>query len=161
MQRPVRPADRADNDLEFVVHKYSQTVYRVCFVILGNAQDAEDALQETMIRYYTKGPVTTDENYRKAWLIRVASNICRDIYRKRHEHLNIDDCLNVGTTDNQTYILQSVMQLPEKYKIPLILFHVEGYKTEEIANIMHVSSATIRKRLQNGRAMLKLEYGKE
>lgn len=98
MQRPVRPADRADDDIEFVVRQYSDIVYRICLVILGNQQDAEDALQETMMRYYTKRPetTTTDENYRKAWLIRVASNICRDICRKRHEYLNFEDCLNVG-----------------------------------------------------------------
>lgn len=47
MQRPVRPADRADDDIEFVVRQYSDIVYRICLVILGNQQDAEDALQET------------------------------------------------------------------------------------------------------------------
>ncbi len=115
MQRPVRPADRADDDIEFVVRQYSDIVYRICLVILGNQQDAEDALQETMMRYYTKRPetTTTDENYRKAWLIRVASNICRDICRKRHEYLNFEDCLNVGTTDEITDVLHSIMQLPD------------------------------------------------
>ena len=132
-------------------------------MILGSQQDAEDALQETMMRYYTKRPetTTTDENYRKAWLIRVASNICRDICRKRHEYLNFEDCLNVGTTDEITDVLHSIMQLPDIYKIPLILFHVEGYKAEEIAKILNVPSSTIRKRLQKGRIKLKLEYGKE
>lgn len=40
MQRPVRPADRADDDIEFVVRQYSDIVYRICLVILGNQQDA-------------------------------------------------------------------------------------------------------------------------
>lgn len=54
MQRPVRPADRADDDIEFVVRQYSDIVYRICLVILGNQQDAEDALQETMMRAITR-----------------------------------------------------------------------------------------------------------
>ncbi len=160
MQRPVRPADRAD-DIEFVVRKYSDTVYRICLVILGNVEDAEDALQETMLRYYKKGPEATDEQHRKSWLIRVASNICRDILRRRHNDLNLDDCFNIGITDETIDVLHQIVQLPEMYKLPLILYHIEGYKTEEISKILHVSSAVVRKRLQKGRVMLKLKYGKE
>ena len=63
----VRPTDE---DLETLVQTYADSLYRLCFSILGNRADAEDAVSDVIVRYMTKAPVFTDENHRKAWLLR-------------------------------------------------------------------------------------------
>ena len=66
-----RPAD----DLEWVMDTYGNMLFRLCLVMLGNSADAEDALQETMLKYYRKAPAFTGEEHRKAWLLTVAAAV--------------------------------------------------------------------------------------
>ena len=73
------------------VHKYGDMLYRLCFVMLRNTADAEDAVQETFIAYTTKSPVFSDKEHEKAWLLKVASNKCRDLLRFRNRQK--DSCL--------------------------------------------------------------------
>ena len=75
------------------VIKYSDILYRVCVVILCNEQDAQDAVQDTFCRYIEKRPVFNDEEHEKAWLLRVAANISRDMIRcrLRHPQVAIDE----------------------------------------------------------------------
>ena len=85
----VRPTD----SIERVVKTYGNMLFRLCLSKTGNESDAEDAVQETMMKYLYKSPKFTDEEHEKAWLIRVATNKCRDIirYRKRHQTEDIDE----------------------------------------------------------------------
>lgn len=76
-------------DIREAVIKYSNTLYKVCIVILCNEQDVQDAIQDTFCRYLEKKPVFRDEEHEKAWLIRVATNICRDMIRFRVRHTPI------------------------------------------------------------------------
>ena len=57
-----------------LVDRYADSLFRLCFSILRNRADAEDAVSETFIKYLTKAPVFLEEDHRKAWLIKVASN---------------------------------------------------------------------------------------
>ena len=149
--------------IEQMIKTYSRMLYKVCFTILCNSYDAEDALQETFLRFLTKGPVTEDKDYEKAWLIRVAINVCKNMrmFNLRHRHISLDECTVLGIQDQYYNILQDIVKLPAKYKIVLMLYYVEGYKTQEISRIIHISPDAVRKRLELGRKKLKLEWGKE
>jgi RNA polymerase sigma-70 factor (ECF subfamily) len=59
--------------IEYAVEKYSQMLFRICYSILNNKHDAEDALQETFLRYMLKAPLFKDSEHEKAWLIKVAT----------------------------------------------------------------------------------------
>lgn len=63
-------------DAEQIFRRYADTLFRFCFTLAGNQTDAEDAVSETMIRYITRAPAFDSEEHRKAWLLRVAANIC-------------------------------------------------------------------------------------
>lgn len=156
----VRPAD---DEIEKAVTMYSNMLFKLCFAILCNQADAEDAVSDTFVRYITKSPPFREEEHKKAWLIKVAANICNDVcrLRKRNNHLNIDDLKQYCSTESDCEILKEVMRLPNNYKTVLHLFYIEGYKTDEISKILSVSPAAVRKRLQYGRKMLKMEYEKE
>ena len=86
-----------EEDIRTAVDRYSDMLFRLCAAMLGNRADAEDALSETMLRYMTKGQRFESEEHRKAWLLRVASNICKDMcrFRKRNAYVNLDDITHI------------------------------------------------------------------
>ena len=78
--------------------------------------------------------------------------------RLRRSTANLEDIAEIGVKDEDSEVFEAIMNLPVKYKIPMVLFYVEGYKTEEIADIMQISAEAVRKRLQKGRELLKIEF---
>ncbi len=153
----VRPTD---DEIVDTAQKYSDKLFRLCFSILLNYADAEDAVSDTIIRYMNKSPSFNNEEHKKAWLIKTASNICKDKRRfnTRHSYIALDDISEYCQENGDKEALTCLMSLPDKYKYVMYLFYIEGYKTKEIAKILEVSSAAVRKRLQYGRTLLKLEY---
>jgi RNA polymerase sigma-70 factor (ECF subfamily) len=152
----------ADNntEIEVVIKGYSKMLFRICLVILGNEQDAEEALQDTYMRYVRKAPDFMNEEHEKAWLIRVATNVCKDMrrFRLRNTSLNIDDFEKYCKFDNSSEILERVMDLPPKYKEVILMHYIEGYKVDDISKILRISLSAAKKRLQYARERLKLEY---
>ena len=145
------------------VDKYGDMLYRICIVMLQNSADAEDAVQETFIKYFTKAPEFTDAEHEKAWLITVATNRCRDMlrYRSRHE-TESEEVLNTYAVEkSDSGILEALMELSDKYRIIMILFYVEQYKIDEIADITGVSVSAVKMRLSRGRKLLEEKYRKE
>ena len=134
-------------------------LFRLCLVTLGNASDAEDVIQETMITYLQKKPEFKDAEHEKAWLIKVATNISKNMCRfnSRHATENLDELIEIGISDSDRDVFELIMHLPAKYKIVLDLYYIEGYKANEIAQITNISPVAVRKRLQYGRKMLKSE----
>lgn len=158
-QDPNRPMEI---EMEEVARKYMSMLFQLCYVHLRNHADAEDAVSETLIRYMEKRPAFNEEEHRKAWILRTAINICRDIhrYRKRHQYVNLKDINDYVAEEEDRTIVDSLMNLPEKYKSVLYLYYIEGYKTAEISEILGVSPSAVRKRLQRGRKKLQMEYDK-
>ena len=156
---PLRSAD----DVEAVIHSYGDMLYRLCILMLKNESDAEDAVQETLIQYFRKAPVFTDSQHEKAWLIRVASNKCRDLLRFRLRHPQIDEeyFSKIPYVSSDSGILEALTALPEKYKLVLTLYYIEEYRIEEIAKIINRTSSAVKMRLQKGRTLLKKFYREE
>lgn len=150
-------------DAERALEKYGDSLYRLCSVMTGNREDAQDAVQECFLRYITKAPDFNDSEHEKAWLIRVASNICRDTMRsrKRVSFVSLDEIRNLGTSEDNAQILGLLISLEEKYRIVMHLHYVEGYKTEEISSLLGISLAAVKKRLQRGRDALREIYEEE
>ncbi len=145
------------------VEKYGDMLYRISLLVLKNTADAEDAVQETFIKYFTKAPEFTDAEHEKAWLITVATNRCRDMlrYRSRHE-TESEEVLNTYAVEkSDSGILEALMELSDKYRIIMILFYVEQYKIDEIADITGVSVSAVKMRLSRGRKLLEEKYRKE
>ena len=145
------------------VEKYGDMLYRISLLILKNTAVAEDAVQETFIKYFTKAPEFTDAEHEKAWLITVATNRCRDMlrYRSRHE-TESEEVLNTYAVEkSDSGILEALMELSDKYRIIMILFYVEQYKIDEIADITGVSVSAVKMRLSRGRKLLEEKYRKE
>ena len=150
-------------DVRRAVEEYGDSLYRLCTVMLQNRDDAQDAVQESFLRYITKAPDFKNQEHEKAWLIRVASNVCKDMlrYRRHSSLLSLDEIRTVSTSEDNAQILGMLMMLEEKYRAVIHLHYVEGYATDEISSMLGISSAAVRKRLQRGREKLREIYEKE
>ena len=149
--------------IEYLLQQYGNSLFRFCLFTLKNATDAEDVIQEAFIRYLQKAPAFTDTEHEKAWLFKVASNLCLDLlrYQKRHRQEELDTAQYMSTEPENTEILEALLELPEKFRLVLILYYVEGYQIREIAEIIQKSPSAVKMRLQKGRKLLKNAYGKE
>lgn len=145
-------------DISEAVTKYSDMLYRICIVILCNEQDVQDAIQDTFCRYLEKKPDFCDEEHRKAWLIRVATNICRDMirFRLRHPRISIDEIADTLAAPEKKETLKELLELPVRQKTVIYLHYVEGYRIREIAEIMGTTEGAVKMRLRRGREQMQL-----
>ncbi len=143
--------------IEMAVEKYGDMLFRLCITLVKDYDDAEDAVQDTYIKYITKAPQFRDAEHEKAWLIRVATNICKNMirFRNRNTSLSLDDIGEIGVSETDSGIFEAITALPAKYKIVMDLHYIEGYTASEISEIIGIKPDTVRKRMQTGRKLLK------
>ena len=147
-----------DEEITKIYSRQYGTVYSVCFSFMKNSEDAEDMVQETFLKLIASKKQFESEEHEKAWLIVTASNTCKDELRRWKRRLeNIKLLLqqeNVVRKEEDS-ILEWVRALPVKYKQVIYLYYYEGYRTSEIASMLHCSESTVRNQLLRGRRILK------
>ena len=152
-----------DADLERTINEYSNMLYKICFIILKNENDVKDVLQETFIKYMTKSPEFKSEDHKKAWLIKVSQNKCKEFLRfhKRHaavpleeveESISVTDGMDAYTGETMSLI----WNLSYKLKSVVILYYIEGYSIKEVAQILNISESAVKKRLERARKELRI-----
>ena len=148
--------DGADRSAEEVFFAYGNMLYRIAFVMMKNAFDAEDIVQDTLIKYMECRKRFDTEEYRKAWLIRVTINLCKNRLRfyRNHPKISVEQLSRYYETRQDTELMDSLLLLPEKYRELLLLHYIEGYQGREIAKMLTLSEVTVRKRLERGRKKL-------
>jgi len=150
-------------DLETKFNMYGIMLYKICIVMTANESDAEDAVQDTFLKYIRKQPDFECAEHEKAWFIRVAVNVCKDMLRARkwRTAVDIDDIIELARDEpepfEKTEVFEQILALPAKYKTVIYLFYVEGYKVEEIARMTGSSASAVKMRLMRGRGKLKME----
>ena len=144
------------NRLEMLVDKYENTLFRAALAILGDRAGAEDAVQDTFLRYLEKRPALNDETHEKAWLLRVTANNCKSRLRTIKLH-PVAELLEdyPAETDEESGVLEAVLALPPKERAAVHLFYYEGYSTEEIAALMGQRPGTVRSHLSRAREKLR------
>jgi len=149
----------AEYDTTYIVNTFGDMMYKLAMAQLNNKSDAFDVVQDVMLRLHIKKPVWNTPDHVKAWLIRSVINRCRD-YNKSNERnrtVELNEAYGVHQ-DSPDYDLQEALaNLPQKYKAVVYLHYYEGYKLNEIAQILKVGESGIKKRLVKAREMLKIE----
>jgi len=142
---------------EELMQLYGNAILRLAYSYLHNMSDAEDIVQETLIRYMVKMPKLAGAAHEKAWLLRVAGNLSKNriVYNKLRETDELDEQLIGEKREDLSYVWQAVKSLPVAYREAIHLFYYEGYSTARIAEIMQKKEATVRSDLRRGRIMLK------
>ncbi len=145
--------------------RYQDNLYAAAFHVCRNAQDAEDAVQDTFIQYYSTQKEFDDEQHIRAWLIRVAINKAKNMNRTfwKKNRVTLEDYMESLTfeTPESQELFETVMSLPLKYRIVIHLFYFEDYAVREIADILNVSESNVKVRLSRGRSLLKEKLKEE
>ena len=148
-------------NLEFVevFDKFKNDIYRLVYSYTKNKYDADDITQNVFIKLYNNFSKFNNGEHIKKWLIMVAINESKNhflsAWKKKIFPITkeIEDNLTVIAKEDET--LSAVLNLPKKYRIVIHLYYYEGYKINEIANILKEKETTIQTRLSRARATLK------
>lgn len=148
------------NRLEELVTKHEHTLYRAALAILGDAQEAEDAVQDTFLRYLEKRPELRDEGHEKAWLLKVTANRCKSTLRTRSRHPAVE-LLDVYPAPDRAgqELVEAILSLPANQRAAVHLFYYEGYTSEEIGAILGQRPGTVRSHLSRAREALRSYLG--
>ena len=144
-----------------IYNRHVDTVYRLCYSYMKNANDTEDMVQETFLRLIRSGKVFENQQHEKAWLIVTASNLCKDqLKRWWRKTVPLEEQVTVADSpDRDRDILQAVVSLPADYKAVVYLYYYEGYTTQQIAKFLHCRESTVRSRLTRARKKLRSYLG--
>ena len=149
--------------IEEVVMKYSDMLYRICVVMLGNEADAQDAVQDTFCRYLERTREFTDGEHEKAWFIRVTINACKDLLKNffRTHTVALEEVMEQPALmpPDHREVLEAVLSLPAKYKEVVYLHYYEDYTVPEISGILGKNVNTIYTLLTRSRKMLREKLG--
>lgn len=151
-----------NNFVHTAVSMYSKTCVRVAFSYLKNVSEAEDITQEVFLALFESSKKFEHNEHLKAWLIRVTINKCKNHlksswFKNRNELPEDLSYMPQGESD----LLQAVLSLSNKYRIPIHLYYYEGYSIKEISEILEEPVATVGTRLARGRKKLKDLIGGE
>ena len=135
--------------IETVLDIYGNAILRLAYSYLHNMSDAEDILQDTLIKYMQSSPAFLTESHKKAWLLHVAAN------NKIRETDELEETLVAEEREDLSFVWEAVKALPEKYREVLHLYYQEGYPTKEISKILNRNESSIRSDLKRGREALK------
>lgn len=131
-------------------------LYRVSTTMLRQLCDREDAVQAAIEKALAKYQRLRNDDAFEKWLTRILINECYAILRRRKRETLFDDVAERETTpDAMPQIYELFTSLEEKYRLPMLLYYVEGYGTEEIAHILHLPGGTVKSRLHRGRQILR------
>ena len=142
---------------ERLLNQYGDAILRLAYSYLHNRSDAEDILQETLMKYLSAEPALESESHEKAWLLRVAINLSKNkIESNRYRaHEDLDDHFFADEKPDLQYVWDAVKALPQQCAEVIHLYYQEGYSCAEIAKLLRRNEATVRSLLSRGRGRLR------
>lgn len=153
-----------ENDINKIIEKYSDMVYRIALTRTGCVENAEDIFQDVFVKFSEKNPKFENEEHEKAWFIRATINMTKNMNNSswNKKIITLDESIAFETKEEND-VFSVVCQLPQNYKTVIYLSYYEGYKVKEIASLMKTREGTIKTWLFRAREILKekLEGGFE
>lgn len=145
-----------------LVDRYGAMVYGVAYAHVGNAQDAEDAVQETFVRLYQWLDRLSKKESVAAWLVRVVRNISVDILRRRSRETSLEDtseltssvCPSPARAEIRRLVWEEMSALEPADREILILYYFRSRRAKEIAQILDITPQAAAKRIQRARMEL-------
>lgn len=151
-----RKSLRTDDEIDDVLGKYSDLVYKIALSQTKNLANAEDIFQEVFLRYVQSDTEFESEEHRKAWLIRVSVNCCKKLWNSawfRHT-VPLDESLQFSNREKSD-VFYAVSELPPKYRIVIHLYYYEDLSVREISAALHRKESTVTSQLSRARDLLR------
>lgn len=172
--RRAKGGDRRSFDL--LVQRHHNLVYNTAYRMLGDTGSAEDATQTAFIRAYRSLNRFRGKSAFSTWLYRIVSNVCLDALRSRKGDTvglevsydgdeeaqerplpdeSAEPAANAERSELQRIVHRAISQLPEDYRMVLVLYDITGFSYEEIAGILQIPLGTVKSRLNRARLALR------
>ncbi len=151
------------DDFAVQIMDMKKTLYHVACGILRSEADREDAVQECILKAWEKrGSLKSDAAFR-SWVTRILINECYDICRRSSKIIVLDELPDAVAPDQigNRELRDAIAGLEEIYRLPIILFYVEGFSIREISQMLMIPEGTVKSRLHAGRAKLRTLLGEE
>ena len=156
------------SEFEELVRKYQHRIYNLCRYMLQDPGHAQDAAQDVFLKAYRALKDFRPDASLYTWLYRIAVNTCQDYIRQsarqasRNEPLE-EDLPSGERSPQQLYeagqmaqtIQLALQKLPEKLRTAIVLREMEGLSYEEIAEVLHTSTGTVKSRISRARERLR------
>jgi RNA polymerase sigma-70 factor (ECF subfamily) len=141
-----------------LVRRHSRRVYAVCLGILADVTDSEDIMQETFIKGFSRIHTLRSGEAFGAWIGSIARNICRDHVRtnaRRRELLQEQQNIEEPGREVFSELHMALAELPEEYRLPLMLYYFDGKSAKRLAQELDISHAGACTRLSRARKELR------
>lgn len=132
------------------------TLYRVAWSILRNDADAEDAVQEAVLRAWEKLDSLRETRYFRTWLTRILLRECFRLRRAGSRIIPLEELPEPSARDRGE-VWNEIQSLPETLRLPVLLHYVEGYSVAETGALLRIPAGTVKSRLSRARSILRLE----
>jgi RNA polymerase sigma-70 factor (ECF subfamily) len=177
LKRKIKKVKKGDQDaFTDIVEYHKDKLFHLCYRMLGNREEAQDAAQEAFIRAYVNIHSYDTSKKFSTWLYRIATNLCIDRIRKKKPDYYLDaevagtDGLNMYSqiaadqalpeeeleqVELQEFIQSEILKLPEKYRTVIVLKYIDELSLKEISDILDLPLGTVKTRIHRGREALR------
>ncbi len=141
-----------------LVNLYADMILRISYQYLKQTCDAEDICQTVFLKYLLSQMTFDSIEHEKAWIIRTTINACKDHLKSAffRRTVALEDASRIAAPEiPDSWLLDAMKCLPEKYRISLYLYYYEEYSAREIAAVMGVSEGAVGQYLARGRRKLR------
>jgi RNA polymerase sigma-70 factor, ECF subfamily len=151
---------RTNDSIQRIIDNYSDLIFRIAFTHSVNRQDAEDVVQNVLIKYLEKHPSFESQAHEKAWIIRVTINMCKEHWHLIWSRRTVELDENIGyfafnvNEQDEINLFKAIVSLPEKYRTIIYLYYLEKYSTQKISQVAGLKESTVRSQLFRARALL-------
>lgn len=155
-----------ESSLVALYDRYARWLFQICLRIIGNAEEAEEAMQDTFLKAFSSIGKFQGDSF-SAWLKQIAVHTAIDALRKQKEEwIELSDKYDSIAQDDENEadeesiqlsvekIRKAMQQLPDGYRVILSLYLFEGYDMEEISSILHIKAASVRSQYLRGKQKL-------
>ena len=149
--------DAQRNTYTQAVECHSDSVYRLAMVYLRNPHDARDCCQDVFVKLMEHRKNFASDEHRKAWLLAVTKNTCRDQLRRavRRQTASLEALASLPGPQADNDLLATIFNLPENDREVLYLHYYEGYAVREICTLLRLRESATKQRLLRARTKLK------
>lgn len=135
--------------------KLERLLYHICYGMLHNQSDCEDAIQEALLRAWKNRHQLRDMAHFRSWLCRITANTCQDVLRKRqHEGVYCDAMADNQPTSidwEKMALRDTLSALSPEVRVCMTLYYLDGVSVREVAQTLEIPEGTVKTRLMKGR----------
>lgn len=155
------------DQLEYLMLRFGRQVFKLAYYYVRDKHQAEDIYQEVFIRVFKNLDRFRQESSYYTWIYRITVNLCKDYlksaaFRKLIMVGAVKEFFRSSQETDRLFerveggeVFSLVMDLPEKYRIPISMHYFEGFSALEIAEMLGISESNVKVRLHRGREKLK------